>query len=245
MSLAGWKTEMNRATPTINEVFDEFLAAQRQRLSVSSADRYEDIVGLFQSCMDGYGHQWLSDEEAKLFQREYNRNEEQGSFCNLFGPERILENLDDFLGWFLIRKTMASKSTLEATPTVLRKLVDWLVERDFVSRDAADGASELLDQAGSLAKAEAFSSQLYELMEEGSVLDVTESQDWENEMAVITRVEKGTIWLQNEETDYEVAFEVPDELAALAEPGWRISALHLGRTSEGWHLLEMGNVYPI
>jgi hypothetical protein len=80
----------------------------------------------------------------------FTRDEEAGTFCNLFGPEKILENLDEFVGWFLVRKTMASKSTLQTTPAVLRKLVEWLVDEGHVSPDAVDGSAELLAEAGSL-----------------------------------------------------------------------------------------------
>lgn len=236
---------MTRASPTINEVFNEFMSSQRKRSGKSTAERYDDVISLFQACMDGYGHQWLSDKEAQLFDREYGRDEEAGSFCNLFGPEKILENLDDFVGWFLVRKTFASKPTLQATPTVLRKLTQWLVEEGHVASDAVDGSAELLDDAASLAKAEEFSSRLYDLLEAGPVDSLIEDQDWENEMAVISRIDPGTIWLQNEETAYELPLDVPDDVWKVAEPGWRISALHLGRTPKGWCLLEMGNVYPV
>ncbi|MCA1707303.1 MAG: hypothetical protein LC808_30170 [Actinobacteria bacterium] len=236
---------MDRPGRTINQIFDEFLLLQSERLSDSSVKRYDEVLSYFRSCMDGYGHQWLSDEEAELFDREYGLDEEVGSFCNLFGPEKILENLDDFVGWFLVRKAMPSKSTLQATPAVLRKLVRWLVEEGHVPWDPADGSAELLEEAGSLAKAEEFSSRLYDLMEAGPMDSPTENQDWENEMAVISRVEREMIWLQNEETGYELSLRVPRDVAKLAEPGWRISALNLGRTPKGWCLLEMGNVYPI
>ena len=236
---------MGLPSRTINQVLDEFLVLQKARLSESSVRRYEEVLGYFRSCMDGYGHQWLSDEEAQLFDREYSRDEEAGSFCNLFGPEKILENLDDFVGWFLVRKAFASKSTLQATPTVLRKLTQWLVEEEHVASDGVDGSAELLDDATSLAKAEEFSSRLYDLMEAGPVESLIENQDWENEMAVISRIDRGTIWLQREETGYELPLAVPDDVWKLAEPGWRISALHLGRTPKGWCLLEMGNVYPV
>ncbi|MGH2788481.1 MAG: hypothetical protein ACRDJV_11310 [Actinomycetota bacterium] len=236
---------MGRPSRTINQVFDEFLVIQRARLSESGARRYEEVLGYFRSCMDGYGHQWLSGKEAELFDRVYSRDEEAGSFCNFFGPDKVLENLDDFVGWFLVRKTFASKSTLQATPTVLRKLVQWLVEEGHVASDAADGLAELLDDAGSLAKAEEFSSRLHNLLEAGPIDSLMESQDWESQMAVISRIDRGTIWLQNEETGYELPLGVPDDVAKLAVPGWRVSALHLGRTPEGWCLLEMGNVYPV
>lgn len=235
---------MGRPSPTINQIFDEFLVLQGTRLSESSLRRYEEVLSYFRACMDGYGHQWLSDEEAELFDREYSRDEEAGSFCNLFGPEKVLENLDDFVGWFLVRKTSPSKSTLQATPAVLRKLVQWLGEEGHVTPDAADGSEELLDDAGSLVRAEEFSSRLYDLMEAGPIDSLIESQDWENEMAVISRIDQRMIWLQNEETGCELALGVPDDVAGLAVPGWRISALNLGRTAKGWVLLEMGNVYP-
>lgn len=111
--------------------------------------------------------------------------------------------------------------------------------------DAVDGAVELLDEAESLPKAQEFSSRLFELSEIDSPGPLIENRDWENEMAVITRIDRKTIWLQNEETGYEVPLAVPEDVAKLAEQGWRISALHLARTTTGWHLLEVGNVYPI
>lgn len=86
---------------------------------------------------------------------------------------------------------------------------------------------------------------LYDLLEAGPVDPLIENQDWENEMAVISRIGQETIWLQNEETGYELPLGVPEDVGKLAEPGWKISALHLGRTSKGWCLLEMGNVYPL
>lgn len=236
---------MQRPSRTIGQVFDEFLGLQRARLSGPTVGRYEEVLGYFRSCMDGYGHQWLSEEEAEWFIGEYNRDEEAGSFCNLFGPEKIIENMEDFVGWFLVRKTFASKPTLLATPTVLRKLVRWLVEEGHIDPEAADDSRELLDDAGSLAKAGEFASHLYKTLEKGPVDSLIESQDWENEMAVVTRIDRGMIWLQNETTGFELSLAVPDDVADLAEPGWRISALNLGRTPQGWCLLEMGNVYPV
>ena len=236
---------MRRTDRTINQVLDDFLSVQRDRVKHSTAKRYEGVLDYFRSCMDGYGHQWLSERESELFERQFNRDEEAGSFCNLFGPEKILENLDEFVGWFLVRKTMASKSTLEATPAVLRKLVKWLVEEGHVSPDAADGSAELLAEASSLPTAEEFSSRLNDLSESDLPEPRIEDQDWVDEMALVTRVDHKTIWLQNEETGYEVPLRVPEDVANLAEPGWRISALHIARTAKGWHLLEMGNVYPI
>lgn len=37
---------------------------------------------------------------------------------------------------------------------------------------------------------------------------------------------------------------VPERAAEIARIGWALSAASFGRTAEGWHVLEMGNVYP-
>ena len=47
------------AEKTIEVVLKDFLEEQRKRLKSSTMRKYEDIIELFQSCLDGYGHQYL------------------------------------------------------------------------------------------------------------------------------------------------------------------------------------------
>jgi len=56
------------AEPTIAEVFDEFLADQARRLKPKTLARYESVIGLLQSYLNGYGHEDLPKQETALFE---------------------------------------------------------------------------------------------------------------------------------------------------------------------------------
>lgn len=58
---------MPRTGPTINQILDDFLSVQRDRVKVSTARRYEEVLDYLRSCIDGYGHQWLSEKDSELF----------------------------------------------------------------------------------------------------------------------------------------------------------------------------------
>jgi hypothetical protein len=78
------------AEKTIEVVFDEFLKEQQKRLKPSTMRKYEDIIDLFQSCLDGYAYQYLDKQESALFDRLYNaEGNEHREFCQVFGPEKI------------------------------------------------------------------------------------------------------------------------------------------------------------
>ncbi len=79
------------AEKTIEAVFDEFLEEQRKRLKPSTVRKYEDIIDLFRSCLDGYAYQGLNKQEDALFDRLYNaEGDEHREFCQVFGPEITL-----------------------------------------------------------------------------------------------------------------------------------------------------------
>ena len=79
VTLCSKKEAMPRTDSTIDQVLDDFLSVQRDRVKVSTAKRYEEVLDYFRACMDGYGHQWLSETESDLFEYEHNRDEEAGS----------------------------------------------------------------------------------------------------------------------------------------------------------------------
>ena len=70
-----------------------------------------------------------------------------------------------------------------------------------------------------------------------------EFADWENELAEIERIEPGRLWFRSELGEIGPVL-VPERAAEVAKLGWAISALSFGRTDAGWHILDMGNVYP-
>lgn len=229
---------MRPASPSISDVLERFLAR------AGSTPDDGAVVDLLRSYLDGYGHQMLADEDAAFFHERYDEDEEAGAFCNLFGPEHILEGLPEFLGWFVIRKVIAGPELTATFGPVAAQLVRWLVDQGIVSAEAADGASELTREAAAdLPAAEELGTLLY-----GSGTDIDhdaalEYVDWESELAEISRIEPGKLWFRSELGEIGPVI-VPERAAEVARLGWGVSALGFARTDAGWHVVEMGNVYP-
>ena len=79
---------LTTATPTIENVLDEFLAEQDASLSPATSRKYASSVGLLWMHLNGYGYEDLSDDELKRFERAFNEEGDEEAFCHIFGPER-------------------------------------------------------------------------------------------------------------------------------------------------------------
>jgi hypothetical protein len=126
--------------PNIESVLSEFLCDQEKRLSERTYRNYLEVVELFKHSLNGYGYQALDKEERALFDEAYGGDDE--AFVHQFGPDKIVENLGEFLSYFMVRKVIAGQELLRAAGTVTKKLVKWLGERGYVeAEDVAEGAS--------------------------------------------------------------------------------------------------------
>ena len=222
----------------MDEVLARFLA------EADPTGEAEGVVDLLRSYLDGYGHQMLSEEEAAFFHERYDEDPEEGAFCSLFVPEYILEGLPEFLGWFVIRKVMAGPELTAAFGPVTDRLAAWMVREEIVSVEAADGAAELTTAATrDLPAAEELSSLLYDSRKDVDNDAVLEYVDWETELAEISRIEPGKLWFKSELGEVGPVV-VPKRATQIARPGWGVTALGFARTSDGWRVVEMGNVYP-
>ena len=89
---------------TIAQVFDEFLADQKDRISHKTFLKYQSIIGLYKSYLESYwpGHDGDYDKITKA----------GGTFCGTFGPEEATAGYSEFLGYFMPRKVIpdANKS---------------------------------------------------------------------------------------------------------------------------------------
>ena len=130
-----------KPTKTIDQVFEEFLADQKVRLSPTTYRRYNDILDLFRSCLEGY---WPGHD-----QEEYNRiTDAGGNYCGTFGPEEIAGGLSEFLGYFMPHKVIAGKETMKAAGTVTKKLMKWSAEKGYVDdTEALEMAEERAGKA--------------------------------------------------------------------------------------------------
>jgi len=237
------------ANPTIEQVLDKFLADQRKRLKPRTLKLYEDVIGLLKSCLNSYACQSLAKAESALFEKHFNAEGEQHrEFCQIFGPDKILENLGEFLGYFMIRKVMAGEELMRAAGSVTGKLSKWLTESGYVSQSEANEAAQESDKASrDLPKAERAARLIYESTERLPINpnEIDEDDYIDFDHFVISRIVPGKLWLEEyhgEETFGPIL--VPVEATNLLGAGWEISC-SLGRIGGKWRIVEMGSVYPL
>ena len=238
------------ADPTIDQVFDEFLAEQRKRLKPKTVSKYEDAVNLLRHHLNGYAYQTLSTTESALFDKHYNaEGNDHREFCELFGPDKIIENLGSFLGYFMVRKVMAGQDLKRAAGTVTKKLSKWLAAEGYISDEEAQaGADEGTEAARDLPKAER-AAQILVNAAGNLAIDLNELADddyLEFDHFTIGRIEPGKLWLEGFQSPGEYLYgpvPVPDSVTQLLRKGWDISC-SLGRVRGKWRIVVVANVYP-
>ena len=248
------------ASPTIEQVLEEFLAEQRERLKPRTFSNYDDVIDLLQHHLNGYGHEGLSKAERALFEKHFcAEGDAHREFCQLFGPEKIPENLGSFLGYFMIRKVMAGADFKRAAGTVTKRLSKWLMTKGYISAEAGqEGAERAADATKDLPNAERAAQFLRDAARRlvfgpGGILnpaidpnDLEDDDYMEFDHYPIAKVEPGRLWLEIPESDEDSALgpiPVPRQATALLRPGWEISCA-LGRIKGKWRIVEMANVYP-
>ena len=231
------------AKPTIAEVLEQFLAEQRPRVAARRFGRYEYVIELLQHSLNGSAYQSLDKTESALFDRLFDATgAEHRDFCQVFGPDHILPNVREFLGYFMVRKVIAGKETRRAAGVVTKKLARWLAEKGYATpEDAAGGMERGGAAARDLPKAEELASLLREFAEDQERGD--EDDEIEDHFT-LTRVEPGKLWLEGMLDGRKVGpVTVPAEISRRCRLGWSISGA-VGRVGKRWRLVEAWNVYP-
>jgi len=228
------------AEPNIEDVFARFLKSQQNRLKPKTYRRYEEIIDLLRHCLNGYGyHELDNSSEVALYEKLYfHKNLE---FCVIFGPDKVLPSLSNFLNYFMIRKVMASEALLQAAGTVTKKLIKWMEENGYTDPEEARKASEIASEAArELPAAERLARLLYEYAQCHAPRYWTSELD---DYFTIDEVQPGILMLTGMSTNGGVELKVPKEITDHCRVGWQINLL-LGKTRNGWCILETGNVYP-
>lgn len=227
---------------TIEAVLEEFLEEQRSRLKPKTMGRYEYVIELFQDCMDGYAYQSLDTAESALFDRLHGaQGAEQREFCQVFGPEKIAENVGEFLNYFMIRKVMCGKDLLRAAGTVTKKLGKWLLQKGYVN---AEQAEDVVDSGANAARDLPAAEELAEMLmdyADRTAPDYTEKV-LEDHFS-IEAVEPGKLHLRSLSGAELIVIPVDRDISDACPVGWTIAG-EVGKTSSGWRIMEAWNVYP-
>lgn len=220
------------AVKNLSQVFEEFLADQKGRISPKTILKYENIIQLYETYLESYwpGHDGEYDKITKA----------GGTYCGTFGPEDATKGYSEFLGYFMPRKVMCGKETMQAAGTVTKKLAKWLAEKGYVKdtelaqERAGEAAKELPNACKVLELLDAYLDENAPAERNGEIQD----HFW------IDRIEPGKLWL-NPLTGSSVIgpIPVPKQVTALCEPGWDIGGVVV-KVSKGWRLVEVWNVSP-
>ena len=228
------------ARTSIDDVLEGFLKDQRKRLKPRTFQRYEEVTDLFRHCLNGYGHHDLDrSSEVTLYERLYLQKNLE--FCAIFGPDKIPPALYNFLNYFMIRKVMASEALLQAAGTVMRKLVHWLEEHGHIGNEEAINGDRIAAEATrELPAAERLARLLYNFAQHYAPRHWTDELD---DYFTIEEIGPGLLILSGASTSGTVEVKVPEEVSSHCKEGWMVNLL-LGKTPQGWYILETGNVYP-
>ena len=228
--------------PTISEVLTEYLRAEKSRLAPKTHALYSGVIGLFTHSLNSYAANSLNQFERARFDKHFDAEGEQHrEFCDIFGPEHILENVGEFLNYFMVSKVIVGADTLRASGTVMKKLAKWLVEQGYAKSDDADMAIEQgSDAARDLPAAEKLSTLLYDLT--AGCLEPRDS-DIEGRFS-ITKIEPGRIWLQDEDDGENYGpILLTEKATKLCRVGWIVSGA-VRKSGNRCVLVEAFQVYP-
>jgi hypothetical protein len=219
---------------TIDQLFAEFLADQKARLSPKTYSKYDAIIDLYGSYLERYwpghtGQDYDAITKAK------------GTYCGTYGAEDITSGFSEFLGYFMPCKVIAGDEIMKAAGTVIKKLTRWLAEKGYTELD--ESVRELV---GAAARDLPASQKL--LDELCNWLDETGPSPPGREIEghfVIQRIGPGQIWLDPTFTgDQEVGpIPVPAKVARACKVGWDIGGVVV-QTKKGWRLAEVWNISP-
>ncbi len=237
--------------PTIEEILNEFLAAREKKLKPRTMVYYRDVVELLKNYLNSYACEDLSGEEIRLFERlNQSGGEESQTFCRLFGPEKIVENLGMFLDYFLVRKVIAGEDFLRKAGSVTSRLMKWLGEEGHITaEDAREGGERGRAAASYLPRAEKAGHLLYQSIA-ASGIDVsrTPEEDYRDfDHYTISRLEPGKLWFGETlpgRSGKLGPVTVPEAVTELLEEGWDVSCA-FARVKGEWRMVEVGNVYPL
>ena len=228
------------ASPNIEDAFVKFLKYHQKRLKARTYHRYEEVVDLLRHCLNSYGyHELETSSEVALYEKLYFHK--SLDFCVIFGPDKILPSISNFLNYFMIRKVMASEALLQAAGTVTKKLIKWLEEAGHIDREQALRSGRIAAEAAKeLPAAERLARLLYDYAQNHA------PRYWISELDdyfTIEEVQPGVLYLSGSSTISIVDVKVPRDITDHCRVGWQINLL-LGKTRNGWCILETGNVYP-
>ena len=236
------------SVPTIQCVLSEFAEDRDSNLKPEEHRAYRRVLFFLELCINNYGHRNLDASERAFCEKNYRaRGRAQRHFFEMFGPEKLLPELDFFARVYVKRDVFTSERIETKAPHVVDDLKRWLVERDYVTRAELEASQRICSMR---TKLRVRARKAAQLLEERSVTvdpaffkehDYIDTDDHP-----ISRVDPGRFWLRV----YRSA--EPEEIGPLAAPvaatktlrvGWNVCCA-LARVKGHWRIVAVDEIYP-
>jgi hypothetical protein len=234
--------------PTIQRALRDFLADRRERLSPADFRLYRHVIFFLELCINNYGHRNLDDAERARYEALYDRPGDAGPhFFELFGPERLLPELDFFARAYLAEDVHTSDRVEKRAPEVVSALKEWLLETEIVPAWVVEREERLSRERARLGLrlrrlARKMSRRIVSV--EPEVL--AEDDYVRPDDHVIARIEPGRIWLRvfrSARAELIGPLLVPVSVTRAVREGWSLCCA-LGRLRGRWQIIELQEIYP-
>ena len=220
---------------------EEFLDEQRRRLKSKTFRNYESVIDLFQASMNGYGHQYLDASEQALFDSLYDAaGPAHREFCQVFGPEKIPENVGEFLNYFMPHKVICGKELLRAAGTVTKKLGKWLRDRGYLAAEEADAVT---DRGATAVEELPAAEDCARILSDYADRTAPDCDEVVEDYFSLEAIGPSSLGLSSLIGDETITVPVSNHVANACRVGWTLAG-SVGRTARGWRLVEVWNVYP-
>ena len=122
-----------------------------------------ESLELLRHGLDGYGYQYLARADRERWSAAFDDGDET-CFSRMFGAREVARYLDEFLGYFLIRKVLMPEDEVARTIKDVRGFIEWLAaERELTQAAARKALGRIATASADLPAAERLGRLLHEI----------------------------------------------------------------------------------
>ena len=231
-------------SPTIDETMDGYLHDMRRLAPPGVYHDNTSILDVLCQHLDEHGPETLQPEEITPFELSAR------SYCSMVGPERMINNLDHFFRYCLLREMGTDADMRASVREVVFDFCDWLCRKDIVAVASMERLSSLKDNFAALdAKTTKLAAALWQHVARNKTLKrYVEKVDFgRHDVFKITRNDLWLeVWSLSVLPPDLVIGPIPLPKAIIQElhRGWMIEC-KLGKTAVGeWEFIEVGAIHP-
>ncbi|MBY0549407.1 MAG: hypothetical protein K2W95_19180 [Candidatus Obscuribacterales bacterium] len=231
-------------TPTIDETMDGYLHDIRRIAPPSVYHDSAAVLDVLCHHLDEHGPETLLPSEVLPFETSAR------SYCSMLGAQRMLDNLDHFFRYCLLREISSDSAMRASTRDIIFDFCEWLSRRNYITPSCLQRVNELKEKLEDLDLQSARLSRdlTRHLAENKTLKRYVEKVDFGRHD--VFKIAGDRLWLEVWSlpvlpTDLVVGpFKLPPALLSELHRGWMIES-KLGKTASGeWEMIEVGAIHP-